>query len=427
MGLRFCMLTTFYPPHNFGGDGIAVQRLSRALARRGHEVTVLHDVDAFNTLYRGREPEGEAEVEGVNVIRLRSRLGGLSPLLTQQTGRPVVHRARIRRILRDGNFDVTMVHNASLIGGPGLLREGTGVRLYEAHEHWLVCPTHVLWRHNREVCTGRECIRCVLRNRRPPQLWRFTGMLERELRHVDAFIAKSGFSRDKHREFGFPRDMHVIPYFLPELPESMGEDGPAGDWRAPAGNGGRPYFLFVGRLERIKGLDDVIPAFRRFPGADLLIAGDGEYGAALRTAAAGVDNVRFLGRIPVDQLRALYRDAVALIVPSVCFETFGIIIIEAFQQGTPVIARRIGPFPEIVDAAGGGLLFGDEDGMLEAMRRLLAEPSLRAELAKSGTAAFETHWSERAVIPMYLDLVRHVAERRGDTRMVERIMTETAA
>ncbi|MCI0433226.1 MAG: glycosyltransferase, partial [Gemmatimonadetes bacterium] len=239
MGLRFCMLTTFYPPHNFGGDGIAIQRLSRALARRGHEVTVVHDVDAFNALHRGHEPIGEPETEGVSVVRLRSALGSFGPLLTQQTGRPVVHRARIRRILREGRFDVTMFHNTSLVGGPGLLREGVGVRLYEAHEHWLVCPTHVLWRHGREVCTGRECVRCVLRHRRPPQVWRFTGMLERELGHVDAFIAKSVFSCDKHREFGFPRDMTVIPYFLPEARGGGNGGGRAGEWvQRDHGNGG---------------------------------------------------------------------------------------------------------------------------------------------------------------------------------------------
>ena len=57
--LRFCHLTTFYPPCNFGGDGIGVQRLCRALARRGHHVTVVHDVDAYNALHRGPEPAEE--------------------------------------------------------------------------------------------------------------------------------------------------------------------------------------------------------------------------------------------------------------------------------------------------------------------------------------------------------------------------------
>lgn len=55
-GLRVCMLTTFYPPYNFGGDGIGVQRLSRALARRGHRVTVVHDADAYNLLSPTADP-----------------------------------------------------------------------------------------------------------------------------------------------------------------------------------------------------------------------------------------------------------------------------------------------------------------------------------------------------------------------------------
>ena len=52
--LRLCMVTTFYPPFNFGGDGITVQRLANALAERGHEVEVVHCVDAFDML----RPEG---------------------------------------------------------------------------------------------------------------------------------------------------------------------------------------------------------------------------------------------------------------------------------------------------------------------------------------------------------------------------------
>ena len=48
--LRFCMVTTFYPPRSFGGDAVAVQSLSRALVRAGHEVTVICDDDAYRTL-----------------------------------------------------------------------------------------------------------------------------------------------------------------------------------------------------------------------------------------------------------------------------------------------------------------------------------------------------------------------------------------
>ena len=217
--LRFCFLTTFYPPYNFGGDGIGIERLARGLVSHGHHVTVVHDVDAFAMLHKGPEPKLPDSADGIEVIPLRSGLGSLSCLLTQQFGRPVANGARIREILGRGNFDVVNFHNISLVGGPGILSYGgDALRLYMAHEHWLVCPTHVLWRHGRERCTGRQCIRCVIRHKRLPQLWRATGHLNRQLDFVDTFITVSEFSREKHHEFGFPREMEVLNSFLPDPP-----------------------------------------------------------------------------------------------------------------------------------------------------------------------------------------------------------------
>ena len=141
--LRLCMVTTFYPPFNFGGDGITVQRLANALAERGHEVEIVHCVDAFSLLRPGGiRPEGRYE-DHPSIVHhpLRSRAGRLSPLLTQQTGAPVLKRPTLRRLLVDGRFDVVHFHNASLIGLTALAY-GTAVKLYTTHEHWLVCPTH---------------------------------------------------------------------------------------------------------------------------------------------------------------------------------------------------------------------------------------------------------------------------------------------
>ncbi len=417
-GLRFCFLTTFYPPYNFGGDGIGVQRLARGLVRWGHQVTVVQDIDAYNMLHSGREPDPAATSDGVEVIRLRSRLGPLSCLLTQQTGRPIMNGARIRAILDRGGFDVVNFHNVSLVGGPGLLAYGgNALKLYMAHEHWLVCPTHVLWRHGRELCTGRQCFRCALHYRRPPQFWRATGYLQRQLDHVDTFIAMSEFSRDKHREFGFPRDMEVLPYFLPDAEPVRG----VAEGSRPHD---RPYFLFVGRLEKIKGLDDVIPLFAQYQEADLLIAGDGEYAVPLKALGAGIPGVKFLGRVGVEELRRYYQYAVALIVPSVCYETFGIILIESFRQSTPVIARRIGPFPEILTRSQGGELFTDAGELVQAMRLLQTDSAHRERRARAGYRAFVEHWSEQAVIPQYLDIVRRTAEQKGNAAVLAKLGQE---
>ena len=410
---RFCFITTFYPPFNFGGDGIGVQRLARAIAKRGHAVTVLHDADAYDVLARGARPRmAPPDPYGVRVVTLRSRLPLLSTLLTQQTGYPVVNGSRLRHLVEDGDFDVIIFNNVSLIGGPGILAYGqaTGaVKLYIAHEHWLVCPTHVLWRHGRERCDHRECLRCQLHHHRPPQLWRHTRLLDCSLDHVDAFIAMSEFSRRKHLEFGFPRDMIVLPYFLPD------DDRPvvAEDDEPPQR---RPYFLFVGRLEAIKGLDDVIPLFGRYPEADLLIAGDGTHGATLRALAAGIPNVRFLGRVEAGDLARYYRHALGLIAPSVCYETFGIIVIESFRHGTPVLARRIGPLPEIVGQSGGGELFDSPEELLAAMRRLQRDEATRRALGDAGASALRRLWTESVVVPRYFEVIRRIAIQKGLTR-----------
>jgi len=405
--LRFCFLTTFYPPFHFGGDAIGVRRLARALVRRGHEVTVVHDVDTWRVLSRKPDPAPETEPGGLTVHGLSSRLGALSALLTQQFGRPVVHGAAIARVLEQGRFDVIHYHNVSQIGGPALLAMGGGpqtVKLYFAHEHWLVCPTHVLWRHRREPCVERQCLRCQIAYRRPPQLWRKTGLLERNLHHVDCFLAASEFSRRKHAEFGFQRDMEVLPYFLP------GEPGRA---TAPKRPHERPYFLFVGRLERMKGLDDVIPAFANFPDADLLVVGDGTHALELRRIASGVRNVRFLGRVSDETLAACYAHALAVLVPSAGYETFGLTVIEAFRESLPVVARAIGPLPEMVESSGGGFVFENPGELRAALARLAGDAELRGRLGRAGREAWRTRWSEDVVVPRYLDLVAREARKKG--------------
>ncbi len=404
---RLCFVTTFYPPFNFGGDGIGIQRLAQALARRGDDVTVVHDADAFSVL-GGRTAETAAtDPFGVRIVTLRSRLPMLSTLLTQQTGRPVVNGRRLRQLLDEGTFDVILFNNVSLVGGPRVLGYGrNAARVYLAHEHWLVCPSHVLWRHNREPCAGRQCVRCQLHFRRPPQLWRHTGLLRRELAHLDVIVAMSEFSRDKHREFGLEQPMEVLPYFLPDR---QGE--PSDDVDEPRPHD-RPYFLFVGRLERLKGLDDVIMSFEGYEAADLLVVGEGTHGDALRRLAQGNPRVRFVGRVPNDRVGAYYRHALALIVPSIGFETFGITLIEGFSHRVPVIARRIGPFPEIVRQSGAGLLFETAAELHQALSSLQQDPQRRAALARAGHEAYCRHWCESAVVPRYIEMLEEARARR---------------
>ena len=93
--LNFCMITTFYPPYNFGGDGIFVYRLSNELAKRGHYVDIIFCKDAYLTL-QGKCPGSNfPNHPNITVHGLKSRLGFLSPLLTQQSGYPLLKKKKI--------------------------------------------------------------------------------------------------------------------------------------------------------------------------------------------------------------------------------------------------------------------------------------------------------------------------------------------
>ncbi len=109
----------------------------------------------------------------------------------------------------------------------------------------------------------------------------------------------------------------------------------------------RPYFLFVGRLEKIKGLQTIIPFFRRYSKAELWIVGKGKYEPRLKRLTGGNNNIRFLGYRQGQALHSLYQGAIAVIVPSLCLEIASSVIPEAFMHRTPVIARRLAGMQEI--------------------------------------------------------------------------------
>ena len=401
MPLRFCMVTTFYPPYHFGGDAMYIYRLSHALARRGHRVDVLHDRDAFYLARREEPTEQFADHPSIRVFAMKSPAGPLSPLATQQTARPLL-KPLVRRQLREGGYDVVHFHNMSLIGSTAL-QYGTALKLYTTHEHWLICPMHVLWKFDREPCDAPSCLACTIRGRRPPQLWRYTGRLARDLAHVDRLLSPSRFTMRRHVDAGIARPISVLPYFVPE---------PA----APAGRSphSRPYFLFVGRLVKLKGVDTLIRAFRRYADADLVIVGDGEEREALRRSASDMPNVVFAGAKSQADLATLYRHAVALVMPSTGYEVFGIVLIEAFALKTPVIVRRLGGMPEAVEDSGGGLTFSTEDELVAAMRRLQDSQEMRNALGEKGYAGYVARWSESPHLDAYLSIVDAERRRRAE-------------
>jgi glycosyltransferase involved in cell wall biosynthesis len=407
--LNFLHLTTFYPPYSFGGDAMYIYRLAHALGDQGHHVDVVHCVDAYHLLHPEPPPLAFDSHPRVTVHGLRSGYGALSPLLTQQTGRPLLKTRAIGELLRKRPYDVMHFHNISLLG-PDVMAMSpprrSPIKLYMTHEHWLICPTHVLWKFNRRACEKPDCLRCTLMARRPPQWWRYTGKLARASRHIDRFVSPSRFTARMHAERGFSQPVGHLPYFI---------DRADRDWQQPAPRPQeRLYFLFVGRLEALKGLQTLIPLWDRVQDFDLLVVGTGQHEQVLKAQAAGNPRIKFLGARPQHELGNLYFHAVACLVPSLTYETFGIIIVEAFARKTPAVVRDLGALPEVVRESAGGFIYRTDEELLEAMMRVGKSPALRSELGQNGYDAFVRLWSRDAHLRQYFKLLSEVSKEKAD-------------
>ena len=340
--------------------------------------------------------------------------------MTHQSGFPLLKSRRIRKILGKG-FDVIHYHNISLVGGPKILELGKAIKLYTMHDYWLICPTHALFKFNRAPCTrATHCFLCTLAHRRPPQLWRYSSLMATAITNVDAFIAPSLTSQRKHEQMGFNARIEHLPNFvsLPETPVSTIDE-------SDACVGNESYFLFVGRLEKLKGLHTLIPAFQRYSKAQLWIAGTGSEEPQLRDLAQGHPNIRFLGYRSGRALQDLYRRAVAVIYPSVnfqpgCTQTANgngapLVIMEAFSQQTPVIVSNCGRIPAIIEQTGGGLVYSTEQELVEAMDRLLHNPSHRSEFGFSGYRAYRQRWTAEAYLQRYFALIDDIWKSRSSS------------
>ena len=394
------MVTTYYPPYHFGGDATYTRSLARALVRRGHEVEVIHCIDAYALKVGYRETAKLAptpqvlEDKDIIVHRLVSQAGLLSPLITQQTGHPGLKYPQLKTLLNQ-DFDVIHFHNISLIGGPAVLRLGRApVKLYTLHEYWLLCVTHVFWKNNQRPCDGKDCIRCSLKSGIPPQWWRYTNLRHECITHVDALLAPSEYAANRHRLAGFKVPIRVLPLFSTLHP------GPPAPTAPP-----RPHFLFAGRVTAAKGIQTLLATFAKLPQYDLDIAGDGALLPELSQTYANCPNIRFLGNIPQPKLIPLYQNTTALIFPSLMMETFGLTTVEAFACGTPVIAKDAGGNRELIEQTGAGLLYQSETELIQALQTFAENPRHRHHLGKLAYRGYLVHYTESVHLNRYLNEV----------------------
>ena len=403
--MRFCMVTTFYPPYHFGGDGTYVRALSEALVKRGHEVTVVHCEDAYRLA--AKDLNAVSTTSKVKVHTIKSGWGFMSPLITQQTGFPGLKHQKLKDILND-QFDVVNFHNISLIGGPGIIYlSNARVNLYTLHEHWLLCPTHIFWKNKNKACDVRQCFRCCLRSGIPPQFWRYTPLIQNSIRKIDSFIAPSSYTAEQHVSAGFKKPIKIIPLFSYLSPNEYDDE-----------SGGRMNFVTVGRVTKSKGISDLVHSFSKWPDYNLQVIGDGDLLQLLKDQYRSFNNIQFLGKVPQESLIKFYRKATALILPSLAPETFGLTVVEAFACGVPAIVRIAGGSRETIDRSEAGYLYSNEDDLKSAIEHFKKDPDLRSHLGNRARKAYETDYTEVKHVEDYIDLVNQIANEKSNVGYV---------
>jgi len=200
---------------------------------------------------------------------------------------------------------------------------------------------------------------------------------------VDAYIALTEFCKRKFVEGGLPEEkIFVKPNFVhpdPGMRESFDGD----------------YALFVGRLSEEKGVRALLRAWEDVEGVPLKIVGDGPLRRELEdfVRERRIKDVEFLGKRGKDEVYSLMKGAGFLVFPSEWYETFGLVVIEAFACGVPVVAAGIGAMSEIIVDKYSGLHFmvGNKDNLNDVVRNIFFSKNLQ-ELRNNCRQHFEFNY-----------------------------------
>lgn len=183
-------------------------------------------------------------------------------------------------------------------------------------------------------------------------------------------------------------------------------------------SGGQPddvLLLYVGRLSTEKRLETLREALLAVPGARLALVGDGPARPALEAHFAGTNTV-FMGYLQGEALAQAYASADVFVFPS-ALETFGLVVLEAFASGLPVVAARVGGVPEVVEEGRTGYTFavGDTAAMIEGVRQIAASRERRAAMGQAARAFAETQ-SWPAIMDEVVDLYEQLIAARKARR-----------
>jgi glycosyltransferase involved in cell wall biosynthesis len=391
---KIIMTSTFYPPYHIGGDAVHVKYLAEELVRRGHEVHVIHNIDAYRFKRRGGLPQQEET--GVHLHPVETIVGRISPVLTFITGSNRKVEGLLERLIAEESPDWVHHHNISLLGAR-ILSIGDTPRLYTAHDYWLACQRSDLLYVGHEECGDPKCFRCSIRSKRPYQTWR-SRTLRKCISMIDLVIAPSSFMASVLKQrLGI--DSAVLPNFVP-MPSISGSRDKS-----------NRYFLFASVLEKHKGLDLLLEAYKNGQmSSELHITGKGSLEKMVREYEGEMGGkIRYLGYVGRDELLSEIRSALALVLPSQWHENSPLSCIEALALGIPLVVSGKGGLPELVSDPRSGLICGptaaDISNTLQIME---SDPGLRDMLSRNASQLYLKKHTPERYVDAYISLAEGV-------------------
>ncbi len=298
-------------------------------------------------------------------------------------------RRKIAALLDAEPYDLVHLHSYHQVLTPSVLpvikRRGIPM-VWTLHGYRIVCPRFVMLTHDGvcERCKGHRyyeavlhrCTKGLVSASAVTAVEAYLHYILRTYDLVDCLIAPSRFMRDKVIEFG------TSPERIVHIPNHLDFSACDPDYRPGS------YFLYLGRLSPEKGVPDLIEAIRRTPGARLKITGRGAQEEEIRQLVEkdGDGRIELTGHLSGDALAEVTRGALAVVLPSICYDNLPFAVIEAFAYGKPVIGARIGGIPEMIQPGETGWLFEpvDVDGLAACLAEALEDPARIERMGRRG-------------------------------------------